>query len=133
MSEALHYDEAPSIPFEDLPARMKRARERTGLHQAQLGAILGVHQRTVANYEGGNTEPKLKVLQDWARITNVPIDWLVFGLTPEAACSHCEQPTMHPPTQPPRGGDTRSRCFSENAEVSELHGPPKPRHLHSVK
>jgi transcriptional regulator with XRE-family HTH domain len=133
MSEALHHDEAPSIPFEDLPARMKRARERTGLHQAQIGAILRKHQRTIANYEGGNTEPKLDVLKDWARITNVPIDWLVFGFTPEAVCSHCGQPTMPQPTQQRRGTETRSRCSAENTEVKDLHGPPKPRHLRSVK
>lgn len=95
---------------------MKRARERTGLHQSQIGAILGVHQRTVANYEGGNTEPKIEVLKDWARITNVPVDWLILGITPEAAdCPRCGTGV----TQLQRGADMQSRCFSENTLASE--------------
>lgn len=94
---------------------MRRARERTGLHQAQIGAILGVHQRTVANYEGGNTEPKIEILKDWARITNVPTDWLILGITPEAEdCPRCGTGA----TQLRRATDTRSRCFPENTQVS---------------
>jgi transcriptional regulator with XRE-family HTH domain len=107
MSEAFDHHEAPSIPFEDLPARMKRARERTGLHQAHIGAILGIHQRTVANYETGKTEPKIKVLQDWARVTNVPEDWLVLGKEP-CTCPSCQE----------HGGELRSKYSSENTQVS---------------
>lgn len=98
---------------------MKRARERTGLHQAQIGAILGVHQRTVANYEGGNTEPKIEILRHWAQITNVPVDWLILGITPEGQCPRCgDQTTTQHSHRDQRGADTRSRCFSENTEVS---------------
>lgn len=93
-----------------------------GWDQADIAARLGIHQRTVANYEGGNTEPKRALLMTWARLTNVPVDWLTYGLEP---CPSCGKVTMHEGE-----GVTRSRCSSENPLVSEL---PKPRrHLHSV-
>ena len=105
MSEAHDHHEAPSIPFEDLPERMKRARHRMGWDQADIANYLGIHQRTVANYETGKTEPKLALLMAWANLTNVPLDWLTFGVEP-CACGGTTEPT------------TRSRCFPENTQVS---------------
>lgn len=107
MSEAHRHDE-PSIPFEDLPERMKRSRHRMGWDQDEIGNYLGVHQRTVANYETGKTEPKLALLKAWAAITNVPLDWLVFGSQP-CSCGHGVVSEAN----------TRSRCFTEYTLADE--------------
>lgn len=119
MSEARSHQEAPSIPFEDLPDRLRRSRKRMGWDQSDIAARLGVHQRTVANYETGQTEPKLAMLMSWANVTNVPVDWLTYGITPAGDCPQCGTSTMMQPHQPLRGVDTRSRCFSEDTLVSE--------------
>lgn len=79
-------DQTPTIPFEDLPDRLRRARKRMGWQQRDIGERLGIHPRTVANYEGGDTEPKLAMLKAWALECNVPLDWLAFGIVP---CPHC--------------------------------------------
>lgn len=117
MSDALHH-QPPAIPFLDMPKRMAIARESAGLQQKELAAILGKHPRTIINYENGHTEPRPKLLEDWARITNVPADWLMLGITPEARCPHCDQATPQP-QQGRRGADTRSRCFSEDIQVGD--------------
>lgn len=75
------HDEPPSIPFEDLPERLKRARKKLGVDQHEMAAIIGVHRRTIANYEGGNTEPPRTTIMIWAQATNVPVMWLAYGST----------------------------------------------------
>lgn len=61
-----------------------------GWDQSDMGARLGVHQRTVANYETGSTEPRSAMLKAWAQECNVPIDSLVFGIDPCPRCGHGE-------------------------------------------
>jgi len=105
MSTAHDHHEPPSIPFEDLPDRLRRSRKRMGWDQVDIAARLGIHQRTVANYETGHTEPKRSVLLAWATLTNVPVDWLTFGME---ECSNC------------RDRSPRSRCFSTEPQVSDV-------------
>lgn len=87
---------------------MKRARHRMGWEQADMASRLGVHQRTIANYETGKTEPKLALLMSWASLTNVPLDWLTFGVEP-CTCPQCQA----------HAAEARSRCFSEDIQVGD--------------
>lgn len=112
MSEA-HEHEPPSVPFEDLPTRLKLARWKAGLEQEQMANRLGMHRRTVANYEGGNTDPKLPLLMAWAQITNVPVDWLTFGTH---HCPHCGGNLV------PEASDRRT-CFSLSDLASDVDAP----------
>lgn len=43
----------------EIGRRLKTAREARGLSQAELGAIIGVGQARVADYEAGRTLPSL--------------------------------------------------------------------------
>lgn len=120
MSEA-HNHETPSIPFEDLPDRLRRSRKRAGWDQEEIADRLGIHRRTVANYEGGKTEPGRALLVAWASLTHVPVEWLTYGLQ---ACPSCGR------TPEPDGGGaiTRRTCFSTLSLVSGLgEGGDAPR------
>ena len=112
MSEAHNHD-TPSIPFEDLPDRLRRSRKRAGWDQEEIADRLGIHRRTVANYEGGNTEPKRALLMTWARLTNVPVDWLTYGLEPCPSCGSLLAPDKDPDTA------TCAKCGTQ-VRVSEL-------------
>jgi transcriptional regulator with XRE-family HTH domain len=82
-----------------------------GWDQVDIADRLGIHQRTVANYETGQTEPKLAMLLSWANLTNVPVDWLTYGIEP---CAHCGQVTIHDPVEM----GTRSKYSSASTLVS---------------
>ena len=49
MSEA-HNHETPSIPFEDLPDRLRRSRKRADWDQEEIADRLGVHYMTAYRY-----------------------------------------------------------------------------------
>lgn len=61
--------------------RVKEARKKAGLNQAELAEKLGVGQNTVSNYENATGEkgsaPKLETAAKMAEILNVSLDWLV--------------------------------------------------------
>lgn len=55
---------------EELGRRIKVARQRKGWSQEELGALVGVNQRTIGNWERGNHRPQgaLPKLEDVLRI-----------------------------------------------------------------
>jgi transcriptional regulator with XRE-family HTH domain len=59
--------------------RLRKAREQSGLEQADLARDLGVSRNTVGNYEGGRVSPRRPVLVAWALRTGVQLSWLVTG------------------------------------------------------
>lgn len=65
--------------------RLRKAREVTGLNQADFAHDLGVSRGTVKNYERGATaEYKRPVLLAWAMRSGVPLEWLLTGQDPTA-------------------------------------------------
>lgn len=56
--------------------RLRIARQRAGLEQADMADLLGVHRAVVSRYENGHTEPTLSALVKWADTADVSLDWL---------------------------------------------------------
>ena len=66
-----------------ISVRLGQSRDEAGLTQPEMGELLSVHFRTVQNYES----PKEHVvpfdrLDEWARITGRPKEWLLHGDDP---------------------------------------------------
>lgn len=59
--------------------RLKQARERAGLTQAQLAEAAGVHSQTITEYEGGRLQPREKRLKALAGALGVTAGWLRYG------------------------------------------------------
>ncbi|MGE0714812.1 MAG: helix-turn-helix transcriptional regulator [Alphaproteobacteria bacterium] len=59
--------------------RIRVARERAGLSQAQLAEAIRVAQPTVANWENGNHDPQRPKVALLAAELRVDQEWLEFG------------------------------------------------------
>lgn len=71
------------IPEWTLADKLRKARISAGLDQAQLADRLGAARNTVVNYENGRTDPKLYLIREWARVTEVPVEWFTRQVTGE--------------------------------------------------
>lgn len=69
---------ALSKPME-FSERLKKARERRGLNQTQLGEMLGVSAQSVQQWESGGTMPRHKRIDALAKQLGVRAQWLIFG------------------------------------------------------
>lgn len=58
---------------------IKQLREQRGLNQDELGAIVGVSDKTVSSWEINRTEPKMGIVQQLADFFNVSTDYLIKG------------------------------------------------------
>lgn len=71
------------MDFKLFAERVKEARKRAGLSQAELAEKLGVGQNTVSNYENTTgskgSAPKLETAAKMAEVLDVSLDWLVGG------------------------------------------------------
>lgn len=56
---------------------LKEIRKRYGLSQTELAKITNTSQKTISNYENGNTEPDIKTIKLLADHFHVTIDNLV--------------------------------------------------------
>lgn len=69
------------MDFKLFAERVKDARKKAGLSQAELAEKLGVGQNTVSNYENTTgskgSAPKLETAAKIAEVLNVSLDWLV--------------------------------------------------------
>lgn len=63
----------------EFPKRLKKARERRGLNQTELGKLLNVSAQTVQQWESGQTMPRHKRIDTLARQLGVRQQWLIFG------------------------------------------------------
>ena len=59
--------------------RLARAREYTGMDQAQLARRLGVKLSTIKNWEFDRSEPRANRLQMLSGLLNVSMMWLMNG------------------------------------------------------
>jgi transcriptional regulator with XRE-family HTH domain len=64
---------------ERIRARLRQAREEAGFTQQQLADVLGVHKRSVENYE--NLRVPWDLLNEYARATNRSSEWFIYGET----------------------------------------------------
>ena len=68
-----------------MSSRIKTAREKLGLSQAELGAAVGVTQTCVWNWEAGYTKPRPRSLGALAATLKVSVDHLETGSAVERA------------------------------------------------
>lgn len=59
--------------------RIREAREKAGMTQAEFARALGVTQGAVYQWENGLTSPRLKVLVTMAELLKVPLNDLICG------------------------------------------------------
>lgn len=68
----------------DMARAVRIARAATGLSQAELGELAGVHPTAVSRLESGAREPKMPAIDKVAKALGIPIDVLLaFGVTEE--------------------------------------------------
>lgn len=63
-----------------LGARIREARERVGLGQAEFARQCGVISGTAWRWEAGRAEPSLSMLRTIARVTRADLGWLAGGV-----------------------------------------------------
>ena len=68
------------IPPSTLQNRLRDSREWRGLEQSDLAKTLGVGRSTVSNYERGVTVPGKLVINAWAVVCDVEVEWLKTGI-----------------------------------------------------
>lgn len=69
----------------DFPSRLKEARERRGLTQAELGKEAGLPSTTLSHFESGSRKPSFDNLRRLTRVLGVSTDYLMGIVdTPEA-------------------------------------------------
>lgn len=59
--------------------RIRETRERRGLTQAKLAALMGVTRPLIAQWETNFRHPSIATLQRLAEILDVSYEWLAFG------------------------------------------------------
>lgn len=79
------------IPTFTLGDRLRKARQTTGLEQAEFADAVGIARTTVINYENDRVRPRTIVLRAWALRTGVPVHWLVNGESPQPATAEGSQ------------------------------------------
>lgn len=62
---------------ENLPSRIKKAREDAGYTQKQVEEITGIKRAYISKLETGYIEPSMESLAQLAQFYNVSIDWLL--------------------------------------------------------
>ena len=72
------------IPVFTLGERIRKVREDMGLDQKEFAGRVEVHRRSIVNWEGGRTTPRLKDLADVAKVGGVSLAWLAGEVYPEA-------------------------------------------------
>lgn len=55
---------------------LEAARVNAGLTQKELAEILGVSNKTVLNWEKGNTEPTISQLKKISELSGIPMDFI---------------------------------------------------------
>lgn len=71
-------------PEFQLKDRLRLARELKNFEQVDIAAELGISRATVSNYERGATAPGKLVINAWAVVCDVDVEWLKTGKACEA-------------------------------------------------
>lgn len=67
------------VPTWTLGDRLLRARKSRGLSQAELAEAIGIHQRSISNYEADVTVPNWAIIRAWASECQINLSWLATG------------------------------------------------------
>lgn len=70
------------IPTWTVGDRCRKAREDRGYGSAEFATLIGVSRNTIGNVESGRVQPRKIVLNAWALVTGVPLEWLRDGTVP---------------------------------------------------
>ncbi len=70
-----------AVPEFDINDRLRKAREVTGLSQAEMAREIGVARTSIVTYETGHKKPGRPVVRAWSFRTGVPYEWLCHGDT----------------------------------------------------
>lgn len=71
-----------SIPEWTVGDRLRKAREHTGMDQAQFAEHAGLSRTGVSNAEVGKSVPRRSTLRVWALASGVPLQWIETGKAP---------------------------------------------------
>ena len=63
-----------------LQTRIKEYREKRGMKQSELAALLGVRRETIVHLENGRYNPSLKLAMDIAKVFHTTVEEL-FAFT----------------------------------------------------
>ena len=77
MGEVELMPEARDYKWQEIGARIKQARVKSGLTQAGLAGLLGVTPHTVWYWEAGRSKPAHERLVNLAACCDVTTDWLL--------------------------------------------------------
>lgn len=66
--------------MDNMQTRIKLLRRRTGMTQAQVGAVLGIGQKPVSMIEHGINQPTVRQIVALCRLYGVSADYLIFGI-----------------------------------------------------
>ncbi len=83
--------------------RLISGRNRKGLTQTELARELGVHLRSIQNWEGGLTEPRGKVLRNLSEVLGMSVAFLL-GMDDQAGSGKSNRYVKDA-----RGGETRQK------------------------
>lgn len=61
-----------------LRTKVKEYRERAGLKQSELGALVGARRETIVHLENGRCNPSLKLAMDIAKVFQTTVEELFF-------------------------------------------------------
>lgn len=101
----------PAVSGMSIGDRIKDARKKAGISQAELARLVGRSQSAVAEWETGGTEPRRNIVEKIAAVLDVSPLWLEVGGAVEAGRSY-----------EPRSTDDTS--LSESAQsLSDPAGP----------
>lgn len=71
-----------NIPNWTLGDRLAKARAFADISRPEMAHRMGVSPQSISNYETGQRTPRISQIVKWARLTHVPLDWLLQDLDP---------------------------------------------------
>ena len=61
---------------------MRKAREARGIGVGEMAGIMMRNRNTINNYESDKTRPPRLVLDRWAEVTGIPLEWIIGDADP---------------------------------------------------
>ncbi|HKE64176.1 MAG TPA: helix-turn-helix domain-containing protein [Micromonosporaceae bacterium] len=117
---------AATQPIENLGARLKRARQESGLALREVARQLGVSASFVSQMENGKSTPSVATLYSMAQLLDVSIDELFSGEHQDGARAHSPAVRDHGPA-PDGAAEPISRSALGSPADAWPHDQVRPR------